>query len=396
MRAFKQFRTYPVQSVLIVVAVALGVAVVTAVAATLQQTDTQYEDSLYVRTITLVPKKNDNGAFYRGGEQLPVREIGLLNEESVQLTLEDLAAAREAAPSVDYAYVTSWTSFQYGDDYAFLEAMSVTEDYLRAADVELLKGSYPSSQDFAQRRQVILLSENDIKPLELSGEPVGQVIDFQGASYTVVGIVKSEQANSFSNTFVPYGSAEWEGDIRELNFVVDDKTEVAQARAELQAFAQKTWGDRVSAGSADDFNDESFQIVILVIAAFASTALAAASLNTMNLMLARVLKRRHAIGIERSLGATKAMILRQFLSESLLLGALGGTLGSAAGYGLYLVYTRYQILAYGKDAAAFIGAFPWSALIIGLIVALLTSLLFGLYPAWQASRLRPVEALREV
>ena len=134
----------------------------------------------------------------------------------------------------------------------------------------------------------------------------------------------------------------------------------------------------------------------VVIAAFASTALAAAALNIMNLMLARVLKRRHSIGILRSLGATRSQILWQFLNESLLLGALGGVLGVAAGYGLHTLFNNYQTAAYGEDYAVFLVPFPWLALPVGLGLALLTSLLFGFYPAYQASRLRPVEALREV
>jgi putative ABC transport system permease protein len=89
----------------------------------------------------------------------------------------------------------------------------------------------------------------------------------------------------------------------------------------------------------------------LVTAAFASTALVAASLNIMNLFLARVLKRSHDIGLQRSLGATANRIVWRFLSEALLLGSLGGILGVVAGYGLSKVYENYQRAFYGEQAS---------------------------------------------
>ena len=403
--AFRQFKTYPLQSVLIILAVALGVAVVTAVAALLGQSFSQLNDAaLWSRQLTLQTKANDQGAFYRG-DAAPVREVGLLNEEKVSLTLDDLARAKEAAPTVDYAYITSWYGFTVdpeGDSFD-LDVRAVTADYLTAADIKVIQGSLPSESDFAENRRVMLLPEETIEKLGLGGDPVGQSItvsDFSSASdYTLVGVLEGNAwGNDGPNAFIPYKPAPWEADgLQELSFAVKDKTNVAQARAELQAYAERTWGGRVTVSSLSDADAEGqYRLVALVTAAFASTALAAAALNIMNLMLARVLKRRHSIGILRSLGASKGSILWGFLSESLVLGVLGGLLGVGAGYGLFVLYNRYQVTVYGDQFAALLGAFPWFALLIGFAVALATSLIFGFYPAWQASRLRPVEALREV
>ena len=84
--ALRQFRSYPLQSALIVLAVALGVATVTAVVALLEQTTAQLSnDGLWAREITLQTKANDPSAFY-GDEVVPVREVGLLDEAKVSLT----------------------------------------------------------------------------------------------------------------------------------------------------------------------------------------------------------------------------------------------------------------------------------------------------------------------
>ena len=404
--AFRQFKTYPLQSLLIALAVALGVATVTAVVAFFVQTNAQLDDSqLWQRQITLQTKANDSSAFY-SGEVVPVREVGTLDEEKVSLSPDDLARAKEAAPTVDYAYLTYMTNLTaYAEDgEAFeLDVQAVTADYLEAADISTVQGSLFSAGDFAENRKVVLLSESTVNQLGLAGDPVGQSIklsDFDADSdYTIVGVLGgADRSFDGFNTFIPYTPAPWETDgLYDLTFAVEDKADVAQARAELQAYAEKTWGGRVTVSSADDWDSQGqFRLVAVVIAAFASTALAAASLNIMNLMLARVLKRQHSIGILRSLGATRSSILWQFLNESLLLGALGGVFGVAAGYGLYTLFNDYQTAVYGEDTTAFLVAFPWLALPVGFGLALLTSLLFGFYPAWQASRLRPVEALREV
>ena len=405
--AFRQFRTYPLQSVLIILAVALGVAVVTAVAATFAQFSNQMDSSqLWQRQILLQPKASDWSGFYNGANSLPVREVGLVDEEKVSLTLDDLARVKEAAPTVDYAYVTNWTSFtaRSKDGETFeVDLRAITADYLAAAGVEVVQGSLFSEGDFAEARKVILLSEVTLERFGLTEDAVGETVhlaDFGGESlYTVVGVLEgAAQTTDGPNAFIPYIPAPWESDgLRELSFAVEGEADVAPARAELQAYAERTWGGRVTVTSAEDWGMEGqFRLMAVVIAAFASTALAAAALNIMNLMLARVLRRRHSIGVQRSLGATRADILWGFLNESLLLGVIGGLLGVGAGYGLFVLFNSYQMAVYGDDVALFLASFPWMALLVGFALALLTSLLFGFYPAWQASRLRPVEALREV
>ncbi|CAN5878451.1 ABC transporter permease [soil metagenome] len=403
--AFRQFKAYPLQSLLIALAVALGVAVVTAVAATFSQYNRQLgSNELWQRQITLQTKSNNWNAFYSGGETIPVREVGRLDDEKVALTPDDLTAAKEASPTVDYAYLMGWDSYTVaGDDSLEFEVRPVTADYLAAANIQVIQGSLPSASDFAEQRNVLLLAEGALGKLGLEGDPVGQSVklsSFEGEkSFTVVGVLEgSERGINGPTALVPYKPTPWgEDGLQNLTFAVADKANLAQARAELQAYAEKQWGDRVTVSSPDDLNaGGQVRLMAVVIAAFASTALAAAALNIMNLMLARVLKRRHTIGILRSLGASRAVILRQFLGESLLLGAVGGVLGVLAGYGLYAAFNSYQTAFYGDDFSSFIASVPWTALPVGFGLALLTSLLFGFYPAWQASRLRPVEALREV
>lgn len=409
--SFRQFRSYPLQSVLIILAIALGVAVVTMVAASLQATNAQLsgqEDQLWSRELRMVSRKNDYSAFYQGGRPIPVREVGLASDEKVVFTLDDLQNAKEAAPTATYAYLNEWSSLsKILEDGSSLDLAvnSATADYAKAARLKVTKGSLPSETDYVEQRKVIVLSQRGLEQLGLDESIVGQTIEFTSfdsspTNYTVLGILekpKNDYGGPEGNSLVPYSPPPWDGgNPRELLFAVDTPDEVAAAKDQLATFARGVWGERVSVAS-NQWNDEGqLRLMNIVIAAFASTALAAASLNIMNLFLARVLKRSHDIGIQRSLGATANTIIWRFLSEALLLGVLGGFIGIFAGYGLYSVYNNYQQTFYGEQGGFIPNAFSPLAALIGFLVALAVSLIFGLYPAIRASKLRIIEALRGV
>jgi len=116
-------------------------------------------------------------------------------------------------------------------------------------------------------------------------------------------------------------------------------------------------------------------------------ALLVGAVGIANIMVISVLERRSEIGLRRALGATKRHIAVQFLTESLLLAAIGGTAGVATGGLITLAYAR--IRGWGVILPArYLGA--------GIATALLIGALAGLYPALRASRMSPTEALRTV
>jgi putative ABC transport system permease protein len=411
-QAFRQFKSYPLQSVLIILAIALGVAVVTMVAASLQASSSQtsaQQDQLWNREIRMTDKRNDWGAFYQGGRTIPVREVGLATDEKVTLSLDDLQRAKEAAPAATYAYHSQWQWLTFtesgGGSTTNLDVTLATSDYVKAARLKVAQGSLPSETDFSEKRKVIVLSERGLKQLGVTEDILGKTVDFESftgegsLTFTVIGILEKPEhdfGGQESNSFVPYFELPYSSAPTELLFAVDNPADVDTARDQLATFARRTWGERVTVSSNQGWDDGQLRLMNLVIAAFASTALVAASLNIMNLFLARVLKRSHDIGIQRSLGATANTIVWRFLSEALLLGVLGGLLGVLAGYGLNKVYENYQVAYYGEQYSYVPAGFSPVAALIGFAVALVVSLLFGLYPAIRASRLRIIEALRGV
>ncbi|MFQ5560532.1 MAG: ABC transporter permease [Nitrospinota bacterium] len=122
-----------------------------------------------------------------------------------------------------------------------------------------------------------------------------------------------------------------------------------------------------------------------LLGSIATISLLAGGIGIMNILLATVSERRREIGIRRAVGASQAQILIQFLSESLLLTLTGGMFGLLAG----IILVRMLAL-YSSWETAIV---PWAAF-VSLGMALLTGLFFGLYPAFHASKVDPIVALR--
>jgi putative ABC transport system permease protein len=124
--------------------------------------------------------------------------------------------------------------------------------------------------------------------------------------------------------------------------------------------------------------------IFIVILAVPAIALLVGAIVIMNTMLVAVTERTKEIGIRKSLGARQSDILKQFLLESATLSAIGGIVG------LILA----ELIGFVISAFLIPTVIPWYAIVIAIGVSALVGILAGLFPAWKAARLDPIEALR--
>ena len=394
---FRQFRTYGLQSALIVLAIAFGVAVVVAVAAFIdlgRQADRQFTGSVWAREITLTSKEGDWSAFWAGGIAQPVRELGQTDAVPVELSLEDVEKVRDAVPSAAYVYtMVSQFIDSAATSATYLPAFGVTEDYLAANDIKVTNGSLFTQQDFDDKRSVALLSPKLLKQTKIAGDPIGKKL----AGFEIIGVLaENDVPDAFSpEMIIPFPANPYDS-IDKLTVVVRNIAEVDEARAELEAFATKTWGEGVNVRSNDVTRYRArTRTTGLVVAVLASLGLVIASLNIMNLLVARVLKGAKDIGVLRSLGATRADIIRRYLGNALTLGVLGSVLGTGLGYGLIVAFNTYVRTATpDEEAQQYLLSLSLPVVGVGIIIALGITLLFSLYPALLASRTHVVDALK--
>ncbi len=403
-KVLKPFRGRVLESVLIIAAVAVAVTAVTVVANLLTLNARFAEMTggmLHARQLALKPKADDYEAFYQGVVSVDAREIGPKESETPELALTDLEAVKAAAPSVAYAYIEDFWSFDHQAlEGSSLWASKVTADFQEAVKLDVSEGSLMSASDFRERNRVMLISPEAIKKLKLKAPFVGQKVTFENeeGTYTIVGVLKLTDApddDDYYEVFVPWTPSEWNG-IQQLTLSTETAADMLQAQSEVRAYADKTWGETMVVRSSLDSTRALLQVQrvrTLIIAVFATLGLVTAALSIMSLMLARVLRRGREIGVRRSLGATRSAIRNQFLGEALTLGALGGALGVALGYGVNTLYRNYMEGLY-EGSGDFLTFSPPAAL--GAFgVALGVSLLFGLFPAVMASRVRIVDSLKE-
>lgn len=232
--------------------------------------------------------------------------------------------------------------------------------------------------------------------------PIGENIRIDGSIYKVVGVLQSKggvlggnQDNlviiPITTFFQKYGKdKDIHVMVKALNReVVDDAIEqsrmILRAARKVEPGAEDDFGYFSNDSILKQFNEFTlyFRIGVLIIS---SIALIAAGVGIMNIMLVSVTERTREIGIRKAIGARKRDILNQFIVEAIILCQIGGIIGVLLGI---LVGNAAIGLWLGTSVVV-----PWDWTLIGLGVCTLVGLVFGVYPAWKASTLDPIEALR--
>jgi len=260
-----------------------------------------------------------------------------------------------------------------------------------------------NSQDVDLARKVIILGigvRDKLIPKNI--DPIGQQVRVDGHIYNVIGVFE-KKASMFEDNpdnfcvipitafFQVYGKT-----VRSINIMVKAKNQEVYDDCLDQCRAILRVARNVPPGEPDDFeyfsNDaiiaqfneltSGFRMGVLVIS---SIALLAAGIGIMNIMLVSVTERTREIGIRKAIGARKTNILSQFVLEAIVLSEMGGLVGIFLG-----------ILAGNMVALQFSMpvVFPVDWAIIGFVVCSIIGIVFGVYPAWKASNLDPIESLR--
>ena len=280
--------------------------------------------------------------------------------------------------------------------------LGTDENYITAFNYDVAAGRNLGPDDVEYGRPVCVLGADVVQRIFPDEEALGRLIRINGQNYTVVGLLAVKGTmfgGSQDNRVITpitrflaiYGRA-----FRSISINVQ-----APSQAELAATQEKAVGMmRLARGlHPEDFNDfevfsnesliEAFNKIADVVAAGAliisAIALLASGVGVMNIMLVSVTERTKEIGIRKSIGAKKRSILTQFLAEAVALSLIGGVAGVAIGVG-------------GGNAVAMMMSmtitFPWMWAGIGMLVCGGIGIVFGLYPAWKAATLDPIEALR--
>ena len=275
----------------------------------------------------------------------------------------------------------------------------VSSTYADIEKLELMDGSFFTSEDNMERNQVVVLGYDVAQELFPGGDALGNYISIyrtQAKSYKVVGILSDTSESSLSDTnnnvYIPFYT--YSQNLRKVNYVstyyfkVNDDylaTDVSSSVKEYLANVASSSDYYVS--TAQEYVDMANSVMSYLttfLSAIAAISLIVGGIGIMNIMLVTVVERTKEIGIRKALGATPKTIRHQFLVEATVLSVCGGVFGII--FGLIVSYVVASALSYGMTISL-------SSIVLSLGFSCAVGIFFGSYPAAKAAALDPIQAL---
>ena len=268
----------------------------------------------------------------------------------------------------------------------------------------IASGTFFSQNDVTSAAKVCVLGQTVVQNLFPDGSsPLGRTVIIKGVPFTVVGTLaplgQSGMGQDQDDTIlVPYTSAmqrlTGQTTVSSLMISATDAQSVTAAQNEVTALLEQR--HRIAPPAQDDFSVRNLQdiaaaasstgaVMEFLLAGVAAVSLIVGGIGIMNIMMVSVTERTREIGLRMAVGARGGSILRQFLTEAIVLATIGGLIGVAIG----LVGTQaVSLLAHWPMMI------PIGWILFSVLFSAMVGVFFGYYPARKASRLRPIEALR--
>ena len=349
------------------------------------------------------------------GDNLVWVEAGARNVNGVRtgnlgsntLTVDDAEAIRREVPLITRVspQVDGHVQALFGNRNWATHYRAESPEYLAIRKWRVAVGHAFSQDDVERSAAKVLLGETVRQQLFGAANPVGEVVRLNNQLFEVVGVLAAKGQSGDGRdqddwVFLPYTTAQKRFRARTETWLDDILCSAASPQAvepaidQIQALLRQR--HRIEPGQDDDFNirrpDEVLKAQVAasdtlanLLTSVAAVSLLVGGIGIMNVMLASVAQRTREIGLRLAVGARESAIRLQFLGEAVVLSLVGGVFGVAlsvagsAGFERTLGWTI---------------AIPPSALAVAVTSAIAVGITFGLYPAWRASRLDPIEALR--
>jgi len=318
------------------------------------------------------------------------------------VTYEDIKAFAESnsddvaaiAPQINGNSIT----IKYGIKNRSTSLIGTTPEYESVKNSHVQSGRYITDFDIDYKQKVAMIGTAVVNDIFEGGDPIGKSVKINGQVFKVVGVLEEKSGGQDQSdddvAIIPITVAQRlmkNATIR--NFAIEATTPdaVDGLMEKLNTFLLKFYKDTTSFRV---FNQAQILstlstvtgTMMLVLGGIATISLVVGGIGIMNIMLVSVTERTREIGIRKAIGAKKRNILIQFLIEALMVTGMGGLMGVALGVSII------KFVLGGLKIVPVVYSIPWMLLAFG--VSLLVGVVFGMFPAYKAANLNPIEALR--
>jgi len=325
------------------------------------------------------------------------------------LTMGDVEAIATQVPNISAVAPTYSSNLQVvvGSENMNSSVTGVTPEYWEVQNFELASGTFFSVRDYQRSAKVAVLGSDVKETLFGTADAVGQRMRMGSIIVHVIGVIESQGFGPMSpdnSIYIPLTAmqqavaqprtAQGGRIVSSISLIVSNEEKADQVVEDITSLLRDR--HRLGPGVDDDFNIMSTQEIAemitattetmtLLLGAVAAISLLVGGIGVMNIMLVSVLERTREIGIRKALGAREQDIWQQFLIEAASLTFTGGIIGVIFGWGISYLIDRLGVMSTLVSV---------DIVILAVAVAVGIGLFFGFYPAWNASRLNPIEALR--
>ena len=397
--AVRSLLSNKIRSALTMLGIIIGVAAVitmVAIGAGASRNIQQYISGVGSNILIVMP-----GASTAGGVRQQAGSSSNLTLQDAQALEREAYALRGVAPEI-----YSRSQLVYGNMNWSTLITGSTPSIFDIREWRLENGRLFLESEAKIGAKVVVLGATVAKNLFGEEDPIGKTIRIRNVPMEVVGTLAPKGQTPFGQdqddtAFVPFNTAQLRlfrrsvaNSVQRITVSALDSNSVSEAEREIKAILRQR--HRISERDPDDFDvrnmaemldaaAQSTKVMSLLLGAVASVSLLVGGIGIMNIMLVSVTERTREIGIRMAIGARASDIRTQFLMEALLLSVAGGIIGIALGTSASKIITGLLGWATVVSTGSIVLAFGFSVFV---------GIFFGFYPAWKASLLNPIEALR--
>ncbi|MCC8080626.1 MAG: ABC transporter permease [Lachnospiraceae bacterium] len=296
-------------------------------------------------------------------------------------------------------------TIKYGSDSDSITVYGTTPSYYDVEGLNLVLGRFLKTTDVDNNNYICVINETTATDLIGYLDCVGEEISLDGMKFTVAGVLEDDDSSLtsvFSSgsmvAYIPYTtllrlSSSVSTDITEFYVSAADGSDTDTAETAITALLMERFEedeDAFTVSSQNVLEDTVSSITSILtglLGGIAAISLIVGGIGIMNIMMVTVTERTREIGIRKAIGATRGVILRQFLMEAVVLCMIGCAIG------IFLSWIVLQLASVVASSLSMSFAMNGRVVLISIVFCFIIGIVFGLYPANKAAKMKPIDAL---